>query len=183
MSSPVASSLVQSQILREFPRFSIVDKESSVLMRVINIFLFILTCGRHTGFLTKYITVIGNTVYVPPSWHSSHDVARAIVLRHELVHMRQCKKHGHLLFTLMYLFFPVPVFFAYYRKKFEQEAYEETLRAMVEYVGIEALTPKVRERVLAHFSSVEYVWAWPWRNSLENWYDSFVAQLAKDVSP
>jgi hypothetical protein len=92
--------------------------------------------------------------------------------------MRQAKKYGRLLFSLLYLVVPFPVGIAYFRKKFEQEAYEESLRAAYEWKGAKAFDSiELKERTLAHFTKAEYFWMWPWRASLDKWYDDAVVRI------
>ena len=51
---------IMSAIEYEFPDFKIVSKQDSKLMRILGKILFF-----NKDFMTRYITVIGNTVYVP----------------------------------------------------------------------------------------------------------------------
>jgi hypothetical protein len=37
--------------------------------------------------------------------------------------------------------------------------------------------PRYREYVVAQFLSGSYGWMWPFRRSIENWYDSVVTEL------
>lgn len=169
---------LKSEIFTEFPHFKVIPKEESFKMKAINIFLKIITFGQMKTFMTHFITTIGQEVYVPTKWKSWPEKSRMSILRHERVHMRQAKKYGRFLFSFLYLFFPLPTVFAYYRMKFEREAYTESLRAMVEYYGKDAPTdPEVKENMLKHFTSAEYFWMWPWKKGLNKWYDETVKSL------
>jgi len=97
------------EITEEFPGFRIVDKARSRFSRLIDVLLKILTFGGQREYLTHYHTVIGNILYVPESWQSACDIDRAILLRHERVHLRQRRRLGMPLMTFLYLipFFPL----------------------------------------------------------------------------
>lgn len=158
----------------EFSSFEILPKNKSVLMKVIDAALRIITFGQMKNFMTRFITVIGNKVYVPDSWEDNTLTSKAEIIRHERVHMRQSKKYGRFLFSFLYLVVPFPIGIAYFRKKFEQEAYEESLKALYEYHGEKIFTPRLKEGMLAHFTTAQYFWMWPWRKDLEKWYEAAV---------
>ena len=162
---------ILNETTNEFPDFEILPKEESKLMKVIDIALKIITFGQMKNFMTGFITTIGNKVYVPGTWGNATLTSKAEIIRHERVHMRQAKRYGRFLFSFLYLVVPLPTAFAYFRKKFEQEAYEESLKALYEYHGEKIFTPSLKEGMLAHFTTAQYFWMWPWRKDLEKWYD------------
>lgn len=166
-------------IKKEFPEFKIVKKTQSGLMKAINGFLKVITFGKMNTFMTSFITTIGTTVYVPDSWDSKSSSARAITMRHERVHMRQARDVGRIKFSLLYLLCPVPLIWAYYRMKFEKEGYEESLKAYNDYYGKKFFTPTLKESIVKHFTTAEYFWMWPWKNSIEKWYDKVVSDITK----
>lgn len=158
---------------KEFPSFKLVAKRDSLLMKLIAGFLFLITLGMQREFMTEYITTIGCCVYVPPRWYEDSYVNRMIVLRHERIHMRQKQRYGMLLFSLMYLFLPLPGGFAYFRAKFEMEAYEETIKATLELYPDAATWIRAyayKEQMLQNFIGASYFWMWPFRARLERWY-------------
>lgn len=167
-----------AEVKREFPEFQVVKKSESRLMRAIDGFLRVATFGKMETFMTGFITTIGTTMYVTDTWDSRSPATRAITLRHERVHMRQSREWGRFLFSFFYLFF-LPTVFAWGRTRFEKEAYEESLRAYHEYYGSKFFTPALREDIVRHFTSAEYFWAWPWRRSIEKWYDDVVSSITK----
>jgi len=169
-----AYSNLLSEVQKEFSDFEIIEKEKSVLMKFIDAALKIITFGQMKVFMSGFITVLGNKVYVPNSWEVSTITSKAEIIRHERVHMRQSKKYGRILFSILYLLVPFPLGVAYFRKKFEQEAYEESFRAIYEYHGEKAFTPRLKENMIAHFTTAQYFWMWPFRKSLEEWYDAAV---------
>ena len=167
-------------VKNEFPDFVIKQKETSVLMKFIDAGLRIITLGKMKTFMTGFVTTIGAKVYVPQNWSNSTASSKLEVIRHELIHMRQARKYGRLWFSILYLFLPFPLVFSYYRKKFEQEAYEESLRALYEYHGQKAFTDKLKSGIVAHFTTSQYFWMWPWRKSVEKWYDDFISKLTNN---
>ena len=164
---------------KEFPSFKVETKKDSLLMLLIDGFLFVITFGRQGTFMTEYVTTIGCTVYVPPRWFKENYVSRMIVLRHERVHMRQRRLFTMPLFSFMYLLFPLPCGLAYCRAMFEMEAYEETIKATVELFSDGAdrvLDDKFKAKILSNFMGPGYFWMWPFRERLERWYAFAVSQ-------
>ena len=179
MPTPDAELRVLLEDIRlEFPDFKLVYKSKSRLMRAIDLFLKVITFWRMRTFMKGFITTVGSTVYVNDHWKTFPAIAKLIILRHERVHMRQRDRYGTLRFSFLYLFFPLPGVFAYYRAKFEKEAYEETLRALKQYHG-EGVLKRMSTRtvIVRHFTSSEYFWMWPFRDSIERWYDETVESL------
>ena len=171
-------SLLQD-IRAEFPDFRMVNKGDSTLMRLIGLALWVLTIGQMKDFMTDFITVIGSTVYVPDGWMTrSSEQDRIVILRHERVHMRQRRRYTLPLFAFLYLFFPLPMGLSYFRARFEWEAYEETLRAVHELRGPELLKKEAfKENMISHFTTAQYAWMWPFRSSVEKWYDEAVQKI------
>lgn len=167
-----------NDIREEFPGFKVVKKKDSLLMKTINVFLKGITFGKMNSFMDGFITTVGTTVYVPSSWDERSPSTKAITMRHERVHMRQAKEKGRVLFSLQYLLLPFPIGVAYYRMRFEQEAYEESLKAYYEYYG-NKFTPALKQSIVDHFTTAEYFWMWPWKAGIEKWYDKVVANITK----
>lgn len=160
----------------EFPSFRFVYKDESWLMKAVDIFLKIVSLGMMRTFMTRFATVIGYTMYVSRrSWYDLPPVGRAIVMRHERVHMRQRRKYGMLLYSLLYLLFPLPAGISYFRMKFEREAYEESILAAVE-LGLASKDGKFRASVVGAFVGPSYLWMWPFRKGVEAWYDEAVVK-------
>jgi hypothetical protein len=173
-----ASELLVAEMREEFPRFRIVPKHGSALSRIIDVLLRVLTLGAQRHYLSHYHTVIGDTLYVPRTWPATSDLDRAILLRHERVHLRQRRRYGTALMTFLYLvpFFPVGL--AYGRARLEWEAYTETLRATAELLGIQAArSPELRRRIVERFTGGDYGWMWPFRRQVEAWYDDALARI------
>jgi hypothetical protein len=164
----------------EFPDFEIIKKQQSSFMKFLDVCLKAITLGQMKNFMTSFITTIGNKMYVTEAWDSRSVSTKAITIRHERVHMRQSKKYGKFLFSFLYLLAPLPTVLAYYRTLFEKEAYAESLKAYHEYYGTKFFTQALKNDIVSHFTSAEYVWMWPWKNSIEKWYDDVIADITKN---
>lgn len=178
--NPVTSAFEQllQEIVREFPRFRIVPKATSSLSKAIDVALRVITAGGQRSYMTRYHTVIGDTLYVPASWNEMGDVDRVILLRHERVHLRQRRRYGMMGMTFLYLIPFLPLGLAYGRARLEWEAYRETLRATAEHRGLPAVAdPVFREGIVSRFLGPDYGWMWPFRRAVERWYDDELARL------
>lgn len=159
------------EIRAEFPGFKIVPKAHSLFMRVVGVVLWVLTFGAQRSFMVEYTTVIRYTVYTPEAWERWPDHLKESLLRHERVHMRQCRRYTFPLYTLLYLFVPLPLGLAYYRAKFEKEAYAETMRLAYQRYGQAILHSKTyRQNILRQFTTGKYGWMWPFPKAMERWY-------------
>jgi hypothetical protein len=162
----------------EFPHFRIVPKRGHLGSEIIDRALKLITLGGQHRYLSHYHTVIGWTLYVPPTWDSMSDLDRLVLLRHERVHLRQRRRYGGLLMAFLYLvpFFPLGL--AYGRARIEWEAYAETLRATAECYGLEAAAaPALRRHILERFTGPEYGWMWPFERMLGRWYDRVLDEI------
>ncbi|HEY6558175.1 MAG TPA: hypothetical protein VI072_12910 [Polyangiaceae bacterium] len=169
-----------ASIRQEFPGFRIVDKRASLLSKVIHVALCVLTVGGQRAFMSQYHTVIGDTLYVPDAWSRSSDVDRAILLRHERIHLRQRRRYGFAGMAFLYLIPFFPIGLAYGRARLEWEAYQETLRATAELLGLSAARdPALREKILERFVGPAYGWMWPFRTQIERWYDATLEELGQ----
>jgi hypothetical protein len=173
-----------AEITREFPNFRLVPKRGDALSTLVDRLLKIVTLGRQRSYLTEYHPVIGSTLYTPLSWEKTGDVERAIVLRHERVHLRQRRRYGSLLMSFLYLIPFFPLGLAYGRARLEWEAYEETLRATADLLGLEsARSPDLRTRIVGRFTGGDYGWMWPFRKQVERWYDDALGNLEGRRAP
>jgi hypothetical protein len=166
----------------EFPAFRICAKRGDRLSRAIDVLLRVVTLGGQRHYLTRYHTVIGDTLYVPETWPKLSDLDRVILLRHERVHLRQRRRYGGALMAFLYLVPFLPLGLAYGRARIEWEAYTETLRATAELRGYEALaSTELREQIIRRFTGPDYGWMWPFRSVVEGWYDGVVSQLLREA--
>ena len=172
-----------ASIRQEFPGFRIVDKRASLLSKLIHVALCVLTVGGQRAFMSQYHTVIGDTLYVPDAWSRSSDVDRAILLRHERIHLRQRRRYGFAGMAFLYLIPFFPIGLAYGRARLEWEAYQETLRATAELLGLSAARdPALREKILERFVGPAYGWMWPFRTQIERWYDATLEELGQSAA-
>ena len=167
---------LREDIRKEFPDFLILRKEDSRFMRLLDFLLKLITFWQMKDFMVSFTTTIGNTIYVPSTWAVRPAKSKMIILRHERVHMRQHRRLG-LWYSISYLLFPLPAVWAYFRMKYEMEAYEESIRAIAEYYGTASFTPVMRRSFVGHFTGPEYFWTWPWKARIERWYDATLARI------
>ncbi len=174
---------ILAEISAEFPRFRLLRKRDSWLMAAIDWALRLLTFGKQSRFLTEYHTVIGYTLYVAPTWESLNESDRLALLRHERVHLRQRRRYGILGLAFIYLIPILPLGLAYGRARLEWEAYCETIRALFEMRGDSVLTDQLlRNRIIGRFVGPDYGWMWPFRKSVEKWYDALLSALSSESS-
>ena len=166
------------EIRREFPQFRIVRKRDSALQLAINACLIAVTLGALRSYLDGYQTTIGRTVYVTADWDSRPAAQRYLTMRHERVHLRQFERFGLVLMALLYVLLPLPLGLAWFRARFEWEAYVETIRAEVELHGRAAVDDaRFRARIIDQFTGAAYGWMWPFRRAVESWYDDALRTL------
>ena len=164
----------------EFPDFRIINKRDSRFQRMIHVGLVAITFGQMRDYLDGYYTTLGQRLYVTEGWTDIDADDRYITLCHEVVHMRQFRRFTPVIMGLLYLLFPLPMGLAWFRARFEKEAYAETLRASAEVYGLEFVRSEgVKNRIIGQFTSASYGWMWPFRRSMTRWYDGVVAELER----
>jgi hypothetical protein len=168
------------ELRQEFPLFKIVPKEGDAFSALLDAALRIITFGGQRQYLTQYHTVIGYTLYVPASWSQGTDIDRLVLLRHERVHMRQRRRYGMLGMAFLYLIPLFPLGLAYGRARLEWEAYEETLRATAEHLGIEvARSAALRAKLIERFTGPDYGWMWPFPKTVGRWIDEAIRDIER----
>jgi hypothetical protein len=94
--------------------------------------------------------------------------------------MRQRRRYGMTGMALLYLLPFFPLGLAYGRARLEWEAYEETLRATAEYLGIQAVrSPELRAHLIERFTGPDYGWMWPFPGSVGRWIDAAVRDIER----
>lgn len=162
----------------EIPGFRIVRKQDSRFHRAIHHALVIVTFGQMRSYLDSFQTTIGKTVYVTADWDDRDADDRYVTLRHEAVHLRQFRRYTLPVMAVLYVLLPLPMGLAYFRARFEMEAYAETIRAAAEVYGpAYARSAEHRKYVIDQFMGPSYGWMWPFRASLERWYDRILATI------
>ena len=153
----------------------IVRKRGVWHQRAIHHLLRVVTFGAQSSYVDRYVTTLWHTIYVTDDWDARPIEDRYATLRHELVHVRQFERWG-VLMAVSYLLLPLPLGLAWFRMRFEREAYEETLRVWHE-LGGRAAAERLRAHVIGQFTSGAYGWMWPFPRAMERWFDRFVASL------
>jgi hypothetical protein len=166
---------LQADYARLAATVRIVRKDRVWHQRAIHQLLRVVTFGAQAAYLDRYVTTFWSTVYVTPDWEARAIEDRWATLRHELVHVRQFERWG-VLMAIAYLLLPLPIGLAWFRMRFEREAYEETLRAWHQ-LGGRAAVERLRGHVCGQFTSGAYGWMWPFPRAIERWFDRFVAAL------
>lgn len=100
---------------------------------------------------------IWDTIYYPDHVDSS-DVLFTGLREHEKVHVKQWYKYGWL-FPILYYLIPFPIFFSYFRWKFEREAY---------LVDMKYYSYSI-EYVVDKLGSKMYLWPWP-KSLMSKWF-------------
>jgi hypothetical protein len=114
-------------------KIKIKNKNSSILMKLINFFLRITNVLKIThikDFMTKYVTTIGYTIYGGPNW--SNNMMFNLTLLHEIVHVME-HHHRGLKYSLGYIFSPNARCF-YESICYQAEAEIEPRRRSISYV-------------------------------------------------
>lgn len=166
----------------EFPGMRVVRKDQSPMHRAIHVVLFTVTLGRMRDYLDSFQTTIGKTVYVTADWDDLSVEQRYITMRHEAVHLRQFRRWTLPAMALCYVFLPLPLGLAWFRARFEQEAYAESVRAAAEVWGpAHVRSAAYRRSIVQQFLSASYGWMWPFPRAMERWYDRVLQGL--DAAP
>ena len=118
-------------------------------------------------FLSDMWTTIGNKIYYPSNVTFPLKPKYYEIIKHEIVHVEQYKKYSIPLFLFLYLLFPLPIFFSYFRWKFEREA----------YFKINIKTEKDIEVVVQNLSK-HYMKPWP-KTWMRKW---FLTQLERSTN-
>ena len=167
-----------AELRREFPGLRLVPKKDVWHQRWAGALLRIATLGRMSSYMSHYTTVLLRTIYVPTGWETKSDDEKYITLRHEAVHLRQFRRYTLPGMALLYVLLPLPLGLAWFRARFEREAYEESIRACAEVWGADApAQARYRANVIRQFVGPAYGWMWPFRRALERWYDGVLASL------
>ncbi len=167
----------------EFPRLRVIEKDRDAFSRLIDRALRVITLGGQNAFMTRYVTTIGRTIYLPSSWAERTPESRYVTLRHEAVHLRQFQRYGLVLTALIYLLPIAPLGLAWGRARLEWEAYAETLRATRDVHGIEAARePALHEYIVRQFTGPAYGWMWPFPAAVQRWIDRALLELALEDS-
>ncbi|MCC7537819.1 MAG: hypothetical protein IT379_16465 [Deltaproteobacteria bacterium] len=170
---------LEDEMRREFPRLRFVAKDGDAFSRLVDVALRIATLGGQRFYMTRYVTTIGATIWLPSGWERRSALDRIATLRHERVHLRQFRRFGLVGMSVLYLLPILPIGLAYGRARLEWEAYAETIRAHAELAGpAAARSPELRAHVLRQFVSSAYGWMWPFPRTVNRWIDALLDEIA-----
>ena len=156
-------------------------KDESKFMRMLSMILFF-----NKDFMTRYITVIGKTVYFPSrTWLKKNRAVAARSLCHEFVHISDEKNVGSLVFRISYLFPQCMALFALaslfvgpkallfllfllplpapFRTFWELRGYAMTDAVLHSKTGRFASN----EWITRQFTTSKYYYMWPFKKSLQ----------------
>jgi hypothetical protein len=144
----------------------LVAKADSRLMRVLAL---LLPAAGTRGFQERYWTTLGRSIYYPTSVRDP--LAHRDVLEHELVHVRQWHRYGVLLW-ISYLLLPVPFGLAWFRFRWEREAY---------LVQIARATDRDRE-IARVVDALWFGYGRPWpRAWMRRWFERHAPRSGSDI--
>ena len=147
--------------------FVVKSKADSRLMRAIGWLLGIFGNKR---FMTNFWTTLGtSTIWAPTSVTIGPDTLRdhSVAIRHELVHIQQARRWP-VIWQLAYLLLPLPFGLAWFRWRWEREAYLVNLKAGV--MSIEDVVNTLWNN---------YGWCWP-KRWMRSWLSAEMKRAAAD---
>lgn len=188
-----------------FPDLQIKYKDQSWFMRLLGVLLFF-----NKSFMTNYTTTIGSTVYFPSeSFVKVRPVSAAIVLLHELVHIKDAHKFSKPVFGFLYLMpqilailclplfllswkiaLPLVLLFAaptpaFFRMHFEKRAYLTSLyaiNALGSRLNFKPLLASQEQSFIGQFKDSSYYFMWPFGN-LQKDFDDAVNKIKDGQRP
>ena len=143
------------------------------LWKALTVVLKILSFGKIDSMYTGFITTIGRRVFFPAGWSIKNAGAMDYThLRHEAKHVRDnirlgggSAAIGTFIMGFLYLFVPLPIGFAWFRYKFEREAYAESYYASKKA----GFVPDTKQYVEL-LSGPQYLWAWCKKKDVQRWF-------------
>ncbi|MDI1429296.1 hypothetical protein [Polyangium sorediatum] len=176
-----------SRLLERFARrrrpIRVVKKSEYWHQRAAGAALWAVTFGGQNKYLTHYVTTLGHTIYVPDDFDGWEPTRALEILRHEAVHVAQFERYGWVVMVLFYGVLPLPMGLAWFRARFEWEAYEETLRAVAEIEGLAAArAPALRAEIVRRFTGPDYGWMWPFPRTVERWIDEALVRIEGELA-
>jgi len=149
------------------------DQQWAPLWKAIHWILLVLTFGKQNKFYTHYTTTIGRTIFYPAGWRFENATYKnCVILRHECDHVDWFLKFGLgnewlgiFVVGLLYLLFPLPVCFAWFRYVFERVAYRTSYYAALEL----GLKPDI-EHYIEQLTGPKYLWTWILKDQVRAWF-------------
>jgi hypothetical protein len=155
----------------------IVYKQTSWFWRVLAKLVYVVTLGRNNTFLDGYVTTLNKTIAVPASWATRDDLGKLETLTHELTHVAQYQRYTPVVMALLYLFVFLPIGLAYFRWRFEREAYCNGYNKLLQYRP--DLRAALVDRGVSQMTSGQYAWTWPFQKTVRAYFEAHVNQVSK----
>ncbi len=134
--------------------------------RFMSVLAFVLRAVGNRDFMDHYWTTIGRTIYTPSYVGDPYD--HLSILEHELVHVDQYARWS-VLFLISYLALPLPIGLAWFRWKWEREAYLVQIRN----------SPDPAAEITRIVDSLWSGYGWPWpRKWMRAWFEREAGNLA-----
>jgi hypothetical protein len=162
--------MITDELTREFPKYKLVMKQKSKLMK----FMYFFIKPISPAYMTDFITVIGYTVYMPEIYIGT--IAGAGALVHERQHMRDYRKFG-ILYLISYLFLLPSVFS--FRAMWEWRGYRESMKFNYAWFGM--LPQDYLERIVEEFTSARYLWMFPFKKIMRGIVTRAAAQIKAEL--
>lgn len=165
----------------EFPEFDIINKKYSKFSQMLGKLSF-----WNKEFNSLYSTTIGPKIYHyggssenRPAWSERSFEDKYFTMLHERIHMRQMRDVGGLIpFFFVFGLIPLPAKLAYFRMKWEMEAYEIDIYHSLKKRGRNyVLGPKYRKFLLDQFCGPFYMWMWYDPDYIMDWLEHTVSAI------
>jgi len=164
------------QRLRKNHGVTVTSKDRSLtwLWKFIHWFLYIVTFGKQDQFLNSYTTTLGRTIYYPYGWRIEDTTDEScITLAHEADHIKlnyQCGFGniylGTVIMGLLYLLFPLPIGFAWFRYYAERRAYKISYATAKKYGLKTDISWYIQQ-----LTGPSYLWTWVLKKQVREWFE------------
>lgn len=130
------------------------------------------------AFLHSFVTTYGGKIYLPAEWENWPESRRQITLAHEEAHAKQQEKITSFLYLLLY-YLCLPIFWNPFRRRWEREAFEKTIKITAEIHGHAYVqSQEYRDYIAKQFYTSTYGWMWPNKKAVYAWLDRTIATAA-----
>lgn len=186
-----------------FPNLEVKYKTESTFMKILGTLLFF-----NKGFMDRYTTTIGSTIYFPSEEYVvSKPTSAKVIFLHELTHIYDSKRLNNLLYSFLYLFpqilaplallllpvcwwlslilfavflSPLP---AYFRTYFEKRAYMVSLYAAHKLSKGSYNLDRGKEHYILQFKTGSYYFMWWFDWKLRKDFDEAVKKIKAGKRP
>jgi len=171
------------ELRNEFPLLVLQYKEDHWYWKLLHWIIVIFTFGGNRRFLPGFTTTLGRMIGFSGQ-HSERIKNRSqnwenrvyVCLKHEREHLRQFLRYSVFGMFVLYLLFPFPIVFAYFRARFERAGYIQTLRGWFETDRTWAESDEALSWLVSQFTGPNYGWCWPFKKIVRGW---FALELSK----